>query len=301
MILRTPEDRFDDIPDYPFAPNYFDFEGARMHYVDEDGTSGHTVLMLHGEPSWSFLYRKIIPIVNTAGHRVVAPDLIGFGKSDKYEAKTQYSYARHVSSITALIEGLDLKNICLMCQDWGGLIGLRVAAEHPGRFSAIVAANTFLPIGNEKIPKAFKLWLKLSQATPIFPVGKFVSLGCKTKLPKPVRDAYNAPFPDDSYKTGAKVFPTLVPITPDDPASDANRAAWEVLRKWEKPFLTAFSDGDPITRGGDLILQKRIPGAAGQPHTTITEAGHFLQEDKGEELGDLIVQFVSTLPGNRPG
>jgi len=293
MILRTPETRFENIPDYPFLPNYVEFGEARIHYVDEPGDSGETVLMLHGEPSWSFLYRKMIPIVNAAGHRVVAPDLIGFGKSDKYPERGDYSYQMHVDSIVSLIESLDLQNVTLMCQDWGGLIGLRVAAEHGDRFTRIVASNTFLPTGDEKVPVAFKAWLKFSQMTPFFPVGKLVSKGCATKIPKDVIAAYDAPFPDKSYKAGALHFPTLVPVTPDDPASEANRAAWELLRKWEKPFLTAFSDKDPITRGADRILRRRIPGTNGQPHTTIEGGGHFLQEDKGEELAEVIVQFIS--------
>lgn len=294
MILRTPEERFENLPDYPFAPNYREFGEARIHFVDEGETDAkETVLMLHGEPSWSFLYRKMIPIVTNAGHRVIAPDLIGFGKSDKFTEASKYTYAMHVESIRTLIENLDLKNITLVCQDWGGLIGLRVAAENPDRFSRIVAANTFLPTGDEKVPKAFKIWLAVSQTSPIFPVGKFVKMGCQAKLSKEIVDAYNAPFPDKTYKVAARVFPTLVPITPDNPASEANRQAWEVLRNWEKPFLTAFSDGDPITRGADLILQERIPGAKNQPHTTIKDAGHFLQEDKGEELAQVVVNFIA--------
>lgn len=293
MLLRTSDERFENLPGYPFAPNYVEFGDARMHYVDEPGESGETVLMLHGEPSWSFLYRKMIPIVNRAGHRVVAPDLIGFGRSDKYSEREDYSYQMHVESIASFIETLDLTGITLMCQDWGGLIGLRIAAEHPDRFSRIVASNTFLPTGDEKIPAAFKIWLKFSQSTPFFPVGKLVSKGCATKISKDVIRAYDAPFPDKSYKAGALVFPTLVPITPDDPASAANRAAWEVLKRWEKPFLTAFGDRDPITRGGDAVLQKRIPGASGQPHTTISGGGHFIQEDKGEELANVIVDFIA--------
>ncbi len=294
MILRTPEERFENLPQFPFAPNYTNFGEARIHFVDEGEKSAkETVLMLHGEPSWSFLYRKMIPIVATAGHRVIAPDLIGFGKSDKFTEAAKYTYAMHVESITALIKNLDLRNITLVCQDWGGLIGLRIAAEMSERFSCIVAANTFLPTGDEKIPKAFKLWLAMSQSTPFFPVGKFVKMGCRTKLSGEVVDAYDAPFPDKTYKTAARVFPTLVPITPDNPASVANRKAWEVLRNWEKPFLTAFSDGDPITRGADRILQERIPGANGQNHTTIKGAGHFLQEDKGEELAQTVVDFIA--------
>ena len=294
MILRTPEERFENLPDYPFAPNYTDFGEARIHFVDEGKPQAkEMVLMLHGEPSWSFLYRKMIPIVTDAGHRVIAPDLIGFGKSDKFTEAEKYTYAMHVESIRTLIENLDLRNITLVCQDWGGLIGLRVAAEMSDRFSRIVTANTFLPTGDEKVPKAFKLWLAVSQASPIFPVGKFVKMGCQTKLSKEIVDAYNAPFPDKTYKVAARVFPTLVPITPDNPASEANRKAWEVLRNWEKPFLTAFSDGDPITRGADEILQKLIPGAKGQNHTIIKDAGHFLQEDKGEELAQVVVDFIA--------
>ncbi|CAN5618668.1 haloalkane dehalogenase [soil metagenome] len=294
MILRTPEERFENLPDYPFAPNYTMFGEARIHYVDEGKkSSNETVLMLHGEPSWSFLYRKMIPIIANAGHRVIAPDLVGFGKSDKFADAEKYTYAMHVESITRFIENLDLKNITLVCQDWGGLIGLRIAAEMSGRFSRIVAANTFLPTGDEEFPAAFKIWLAISQASPFFPVGKIVSLGCKTKLSSEVTAAYDAPFPDKKHKTGARVFPTLVPITPDNPASEANRKAWEILRKWEKPFLTAFSDGDPITRGADKVLQKLIPGANGQAHTTIKNAGHFLQEDKGEELAQIVVDFIA--------
>ena len=294
MILRTPDERFENLPQFPFAPNYTNFGAARIHFVDEGEKSAkETVLMLHGEPSWSFLYRKMIPIVRDAGHRVIAPDLIGFGKSDKFTEAARYTYAMHVESIRTLIENLGLRNITLVCQDWGGLIGLRAAAEMSERFSRIVAANTFLPTGDEKIPKAFKIWLAMSQATPFFPVGKFVKMGCRTKLSGEVVDAYDAPFPDKTYKTAARVFPTLVPVTPDNPASAANREAWEVLRKWEKPFLTAFSDGDPITRGADRVLQERIPGANGQNHTTIKDAGHFLQEDKGEELAQVVVDFIA--------
>ncbi|MEZ5345675.1 MAG: haloalkane dehalogenase [Pyrinomonadaceae bacterium] len=293
MILRTPEDRFRSLPDYPFEPNYVEFGEARMHFVDEgDPDANETVLMLHGEPSWSFLYRKMIPVVSAAGHRVIAPDLIGFGRSDKYTEAEEYSYLMHVGSIRNLIEKLGLKNITLVCQDWGGLIGLRIVGEDPELFSRVVAANTFLPTGDERTPKAFKMWLKMSQALPLFPVGKVINMGCAAKLSRAVIKAYKAPFPNEKYKAGAKIFPKLVPITPDDPASEANRNAWESLRKFEKPFLTAFSDGDPITRGADKVLQKLIPGAKGQPHTTIKGAGHFLQEDKGEELARVVVDFI---------
>jgi haloalkane dehalogenase len=293
MILRTPDERFKNLPDYPFGPNYVEFGEARMHYVDEgERNASETVLMLHGEPSWSFLYRKMIPLVADAGHRVIAPDLIGFGRSDKYAEAEKYTYRMHVDSIKNLIKKLELKNITLVCQDWGGLIGLRIVGEKAEWFSRVVAANTFLPTGDEKTPKAFKMWLKMSQKMPVFPVGRFIKMGCQTKLPKEVVKAYDAPFPNRKYKVAAKVFPTLVPIRPDDPASDANRKAWEGLRKFDKPFLTAFSDGDPITRGADRILRKLIPGTKGQPHTTIKDAGHFLQEDKGGELARVVVDFM---------
>lgn len=293
MILRTPDENFKNLPNYPFEPNYVDFGEARMHFVDEGNSdSNETVLMLHGEPSWSFLYRKMIPIVAEKGHRVIAPDLIGFGKSDKFAKAEKYTYQMHVDSIKNLIEKLGLKDITLVCQDWGGLIGLRIVGENPEWFKRVVAANTFLPTGDEKTPKAFKMWLKMSQATPFFPVGKFVKMGCKTKLSKEIVKAYDAPFPSRKYKVAARVFPTLVPITPDNPASEANRKAWESLRKLDKPFLTAFSDGDPITRGAERILRKLIPGTKNQPHTTIKGGGHFLQEDKGEELANVVVDFM---------
>ncbi len=294
MILRTPNERFENLPEYPFAPHYTNFGAARMHFVDEgESVAQETVLMLHGEPSWSFLYRKMIPIAAAANTRVIAPDLLGFGKSDKFTEAAKYTYAMHVESIRALIENLDLQNITLVCQDWGGLIGLRVAAEMSDRFSRIVAANTFLPTGDEKVPKAFKMWLAMSQAMPVFPVGKIVKMGCKTRLEREIVKAYDAPFPDKTYKTAARVFPTLVPITPDDPASEANRRAWKILRKWEKPFLTAFGDSDPITRGADRVLQAQIPGASGQKHQILEDAGHFIQEDKGAELAEIIVSFIA--------
>jgi haloalkane dehalogenase len=262
--------------------------------LDEgDKNASETVLMLHGEPSWSFLYRKMIPIVANTGCRVIAPDLFGFGKSDKFADAEDYSYAMHVESVKTLIERLDLRNITLVCQDWGGLIGLRVAAENSDRFARILAANTGLPTGDEEMPKAFKLWLAFSQKVPFLPIGRIIKMGCKTSLSKETVAAYEAPFPDKKFKTGARTFPALVPTAPDDPASEANRAAWEVFRKWEKPFLTAFSDGDPITRGAERKFQQLIPGAKNHPHTIIKGAGHFLQEDKGEELAQVAVDFIA--------
>lgn len=296
-IIRTPDERFTGLPGFPFEPRYveIDYRGTklRMHYVDEGDPSSDPVLMLHGEPSWSYLYRKMIPIIRDAGRRCVAPDLIGFGRSDKLARREDYSYQFHVDVVTAFIEALDLKNITLVCQDWGGLLGLRIAAEHPDRFARIVAANTFLPTGDQKPSEGFLRWQQYSQTVENFHVGGIIKGGCATELSPEVIEAYNAPFPDDSYKAGARQFPVLVPTRPDDPASEPNRKAWEVLKQWQKPFLTAFSDQDPVTAGADRILQKLIPGCAGQPHTTIAGGGHFLQEDKGEELARVVVDFIS--------
>jgi haloalkane dehalogenase len=292
-VLRTPDERFANLPGYAFAPHYRDVDGLRIHYVDEGPSGAKPVLMLHGEPSWSYLYRKMIPIVTAAGHRVIAPDLVGFGRSDKPEAREDYTYQRHVDWMRGILEGLDLRDVTLVCQDWGGLIGLRLVAEHPDRFARVVAANTFLPTGDVPAGPAFMAWRKYSQETPTFHAGRIVQGGSKTPLPDDVVAAYDAPFPDDRYLAGARQFPTLVPIAPDDPAAGANRRAWEVLRRFKKPFLTAFSDSDPVTAGGDATLQARIPGAAGQPHTTIAGGGHFLQEDCGEALARVVVDFIA--------
>jgi haloalkane dehalogenase len=296
-ILRTPDDRFRNLPGYAFAPHYVDAGGLRIHYVDEGASGADPVLMLHGEPSWSFLYRKMIPVFTAAGYRALAPDLVGFGRSDKPAQRADYTYQRHVDWMRGFLEQLDLRHVTLVCQDWGGLIGLRLAAEHENRFARIVAANTMLPTGDRPLGEAFHAWRKFSQETPEFPVGAIVQGGCASPLAPEVIAAYDAPFPDESYKAGARRFPTLVPDSPDDPAAAPNRKAWETLRRWKKPFLTAFSDSDPITRGGELLLRDAIPGAKGQPHTTITGGGHFLQEDKGEELARVVVDFIESSEG----
>ncbi len=296
--LRTPEERFADLPGFPFQPHYVEVPSGddgtlRVHYLDEGPPDADPVLLMHGEPSWAYLYRKMIPVLVDAGHRVVVPDLVGFGRSDKPAQREDYTYQRHVDWMRGLLEALDLRDITLFGQDWGGFIGLRLAAEHPDRFARIVAANTGLPTGDRPPGEAFLRWQRYSQETPRFHIGGIVKSGCATELPSEVIAAYNAPFPDDSYKAGARAFPALVPTAPDDPAAEPNRKAWEALRRWEKPLLTAFSDSDPVTRGGDRALQKLIPGAAGQPHTTITGAGHFLQEDKGPELAVVVVDFIA--------
>lgn len=298
-VLRTPEDRFQNLPGYPFQPHYVevpDGEGdkLRMHYVDEGPRDAAPVLLLHGEPSWSYLYRKMIPIIVDAGHRAVAPDFPGFGRSDKPAEKTDYTYQAFVDWTTSFVKQLDLRDITFFGQDWGGLIGLRIAAEHPDRFARLVAGNTGLPTGDAPPGEAFMRWQQFSQTSPRFDVGRLIQGATTTTMADDVVAAYDAPFPDDSYKAGARQFPSLVPTAPDDPAAPANRKAWEVLEKWEKPFLTAFSDGDPITRGGERVFQARVPGTKGQPHTTIKDAGHFLQEDKGEELARVIVDFIKS-------
>jgi haloalkane dehalogenase len=295
-ILRTPDEQFENLAGYPFAPNYVEVEGLRMHYVDEGDKNAEPVLMLHGEPSWSYLYRKMIPLFVEAGYRAVAPDLIGFGKSDKPGKRTDYTYQKHVDWMTGWLNAVDLKNITLICQDWGGLIGLRLVAENPDRFARVVAANTFLPTGDNPPNEAFLRWQRYSQEVPEMHIGGIIKGGCVTSLAPEVIEAYNAPYPEEKYKEGARQFPLLVPTSPDDPASAPNRKAWEVLYQWEKPFLTAFSDSDPVTRGADKFLQKLVPGTKGQPHTTIVGGGHFLQEDKGEELAQVTITFMQQNP-----
>lgn len=291
-VLRTPDERFADLPGYAFEPHYVEVGGLRIHTVDEGPREAAPVLMLHGEPSWSYLYRKMIPVLTAAGHRAVAPDLVGFGRSDKPVHREDYTYQRHVDWVRGAVEALDLRDITLVCQDWGGLIGLRLVAEMPDRFARVVAANTFLPTGDHDPGEAFHRWKRYSQETPRFHAGGIVRGGCRREVAPEVIAAYDAPFPDDGYLAGARQFPTLVPVTPDDPAAEPNRAAWGELGRWTRPFLCAFSDGDPITRGGDQVFRRLIPGCEGQPHTVIEDAGHFLQEDQGERLAEVVVDFI---------
>ena len=292
--LRTPETRFADLEDFPWPPRYTEVGGLRMAHV-EDG-SGPTVLLLHGEPTWSYLYRKMIPGLAAAGLRAVAPDLIGFGRSDKPARLGDYSYQRHVDWLTAWIEALDLCGITLFCQDWGSLLGLRIAAEHPARFDRIVVGNGFLPIADRPPPAAFRAWRAFARYTPVFPTGLIVQAGTVRRLDPAERAAYDAPFPSERYKEGARAFPRLVPTAPDDPAVPANRAAWAALGRWKKPFLTAFGKKDPILGRADRLLQQHVPGARGQPHRALGDAGHFLQEDAGETLAGIVADFVAATP-----
>jgi haloalkane dehalogenase len=294
-VLRTPDDRFADLADYPFAPRYTtitDADGTalRIHAVDEGPADAPPVLLLHGEPSWSYLYRRIITDLVAKGHRVVAPDLVGFGRSDKPAARDDYTFERHVDWMRAWLAAKALTGITLFCQDWGGLIGLRLVAAEPERFARVVAANTGLPIG-EGSSAGFEQWLQFSQHTLTLPIGNILNMGTARDLGAAEIAAYNAPFPDETYKSGARRFPVLVPVTPEHASVAENKAAWQVLEGFEKPFLTAFSDGDPVTKGGEKIFQARIPGTRGQPHV-ILQGGHFLQEDCPDEIAALIDRFI---------
>lgn len=290
-VLRTPDERFAALQDWPFAPHYAVIDDAdgtslRLAYVDEGPEEGKAVLLMHGEPSWSYLYRKIIPLLVAKGYRVLAPDLIGFGRSDKPAARSDYTFERHVAWMSSWLTQLDVRGITLFCQDWGGLIGLRLVAAFPDRFAAVIAGNTGLPTGHG-MTDGFKRWLELSQSIPQFPVGGIVSGGCARVLTTEEQAAYDAPFPDESYKEGARQFPVLVPVTPEHASVEENRAAWAVLEKFEKPFVTAFSDGDAVTKGGEAVFRARVPGAKAQEHVTL-KGGHFLQEDSPAEIAALI-------------
>jgi haloalkane dehalogenase len=332
--LRTDDSCFENLSGYPFEPNYVELSDSdggslRMHYVDEG--AGEVILCLHGQPSWSYLYRKMIPIFVDAGYRVIAPDMIGFGRSDKPVDREDYTYANHVAWIKGLVEALDLKNITLVCQDWGGLIGLRVAAENADRFARIVAANTGLPdaqgvadnevegissrmrdyydslpvhanalemgmaMGGDTSGMGFLHWVKFCGESPGFSPQEVLTLSVGS-LSEAEQQAYGAPFPDESYLAGGRQFPSLVPIIPDNPAIGANRAAWAVFEHWEKPFLTAFSDSDPVTAGAEVRFQKVVPGAKGQPHITIKGAGHFLQDQAPDELAQATIKLIVDNP-----
>jgi haloalkane dehalogenase len=301
-ILRTPDERFVDLTGYPFAPNYVEVSNQdesdpgmlRVHYLDEGPADGPVVLAMHGEPSWSYLYRRMIPLLTAAGLRVIAPDLVGFGKSDKPAAKRDYTYGRHVAWMqAAIIDHLDLRDVTFFGQDWGGLVGLRLVAENPDRFARVIIGNTGLPTGENKPTDAFLAWQKFSQESPVFPIGMLLRGACATVLSDAEVAAYDAPFPDETYKEGARIFPSLLPMSPDDPSAAANRAAWAVFKEWTKPFICCFSDSDPVTAGGEKPFMKLIPGAQGQPHVTVTGAKHFFQEDAPEQLAQLVIDAVA--------
>jgi haloalkane dehalogenase len=294
-VLRTPDSAFAAIRDFPFAPHYLEItdpdEGTklRVHYVDEGPRDAPVVLMMHGEPSWCYLYRHMIGPVVAAGFRVVAPDLIGFGKSDKPTKKTDYSYARHVGWMRQWIEALDLTRMTLVCQDWGSLIGLRLVAEMPDRFAGVALSNGGLPEGGSP-PRAFAIWRAFSKWSPVFPIGRIVNVGAKRALSSAEIAAYDAPFPDSSYKAGARIFPSFVPFENNVAIPDQKRA-WQVFEQWHKPFLCCFSDGDPVTRGGEARFIGRVPGTKGQPHCTL-HGGHFIQENDPQGFVDCILKVA---------
>jgi len=313
-VLRTPDERFENLPDYDFSPNYVEIHNLRIHYVDEGSRNADPILLLHGEPSWSYLYRKMISPLVDAGFRVIAPDLMGFGRSDKLLNMKDYTYQKHVNVMLEFLDILDLQGITLFCQDWGGMIGLRLIGEYPDIFARIIAANTGFPsagglaarigpflfkrqvrqagvLTNEDLQKEVNLirWVACSRTVPVLDIGNILQAATTTTLSDEVLRAYRAPFPSEAYKAGARIFPSLIPTQLAE-----NQRVWDkVLSKWEKPFLTTFSDKDPITAGGEKFFQKKIPGAQGQDHVTIKDAGHFLQEDKGEELAQVILDFIS--------
>lgn len=313
-VLRTPDGCFEGLADFDFAPNYVTVPASspdggttgveaatplRVHYLCE-GPSDATevVVCLHGEPSWCYLYRGLVRAFAGAGHRVVAPDLVGFGRSDKPASRTDHTYARHVAwQRAALFDELDLTGVTLLCQDWGGLIGLRLVAEHPERFCRVVVANTGLPTGDHPMSDAFLAWQRFSQEVPVLPVSRIVRGGTVNGLPDDVAAAYDAPFPEERFKEGPRQMPALVPTRPDDPAAEANRRAWSALGQFDRPFLCAFGDSDPVTGGGDRAFRAHVPGAAGQDHVTIAGAGHFLQEDRGTELAAVVNDFIDRTPG----
>lgn len=301
-VLRTADSRFENLPGYDFEPHYMDIRGYRVHYLDEGPANGEVILMIHGEPSWSYLFRKMIPVLSAAGYRSIVPDLIGFGRSDKPMSMDVHTYLFHVDAMTVLVEALALSDATFFGQDWGGLIGLRVVAENEARFARVVVGNTGLPAPtNRELQQgsAFMQWKAANQAMidrGDMEVGALIAGNAQDPS---IKAAYDAPFPDGSYKAGPLIMPQRVPVTVSYPGATANAAAWEVFRLWEKPFLTAFSDGDPITAGGYQIFQDSIPGARGQAHTTIEGAGHFLQEQKGEELAAVIVKFMQDNPLSR--
>ncbi|MGZ4526566.1 MAG: haloalkane dehalogenase [Mycobacterium sp.] len=298
-VLRTPDSRFENLEGYPFVANYIDVAASDtqplcMHFLDEGPADGPPIVLLHGEPTWSYLYRTMIQPLADAGNRVLAPDLIGFGRSDKPSRIEDYTYQRHVEWVSSWFERLNLKEVTLFVQDWGSLIGLRIAAEHGDRIARLVVANGFLPTAERRTPPAFYAWRAFARYSPVLPAGLIVSLGTVRRVSARVRAGYDAPFPDKTYQAGARAFPQLVPTSPDDPAVPANRAAWKALGQWEKPLLAIFGARDPILGKADRPLIKHVPGAAGQPHARI-HASHFIQEDSGPELAERVLSWQKAL------
>ncbi|WP_394220593.1 haloalkane dehalogenase [Alteromonas gracilis] len=297
QVLKTPESAFDKITDFSYTPHYIQVTDTisseiTMAYYQCGPKDGHTVLLMHGEPTWAYLYRKMMPILADAGFNVVVPDLIGFGRSDKPVRKEDYSYARHFIWLKDWFTQVVKGPTTLFCQDWGGLLGLRLVADMPDQFASVMVSNTGLPTGDHTPSEAFTKWRRFSQDVPVFPTSSIIQNATVTPLDDVTLAAYDAPFPDENYKAGARMFPLLVPTTPDSAEAQANRDAWGKLKQFDKPFMTAFGDSDPVTKGGDKIFQKLVPGCEGMPHTVIENGGHFIQEDQGELLAKLLINFI---------
>jgi haloalkane dehalogenase len=290
MALRTPEERFEDLPGYDYEPNYVEVDGTRLHYVDE-GSGEETFLCLHGEPSWSYLYRKMIPGLSEEG-RVVVPDLPGFGKSDKWEEQDDYTFDALYGAVEGFVEELDLTDVTLVCQDWGGILGLPVAAQNPERFARLVPMNTGLQDGSAGMPEEWQQFHDFVEASEELPIGFLISEACYTDIPDDVKAAYEAPFPDASYQAGALELPLRVPTSPDDDGAEEIREAREILSEWDKPAFVLFAENDPITRPAADDLRSLIPTAQDQPEVWVENAAHFLQEDAGERIAEHIVEFV---------
>lgn len=295
-LLRTPESCFSGIADFPYEPRYTECEGLRIAHVEAGPPDGPPVLLMHGEPTWSYLYRKMMPVLAAAGCRSIAPDLVGFGRSDKPARAADHSYANQVRWMTGWLRAADLRGLTLFCQDWGSLIGLRMVAAEPQRFDRVALGNGGLPTGTAKVPRAFHVWRAFARFSPWFPIGRIVRAGCAQGLANAAVAAYDAPFPTAAHRAAPRAYPGFVPISPSDPERGANEAAWALFERWDKPFLTLFGSRDPITRGGERPWQQRVPGAQGQPHRIIRGAGHFLQEDRGEEIAQALVDWIRATP-----